>query len=182
MVSNEKLDGIIRRLAEGSNEAKRVFYEETAKLLQAISRSYLKDQDVSDAVHDFMIGAHIKAKRYRTNTNPRAWLIKTYSNFLKNRIKKNQKYRCELLTENICATRAEDDIENADRRADVFLIMRGLKAYDRYLLISYHWGGLSYAEIGMQLHKPKSTIQSQLERIHKNLRKKELNLRTKDEF
>ncbi len=175
-LSNEELDALLRRIAEGQRNALCEFYLGTGKLLLAISRIYLKEQDIADAVHDFILKIGDKAEHYRTNDNPYGWLIKTYVNFVLNIRKKSKKHSHESLSEEIAC--AEYGLDKADSRADAYRILQKQKNKDKMLLILKFWGNQSFGQIATIMNKSKSTVQSRFETLIEKIRKTEMKNRT----
>lgn len=166
-ISNEELCKLIRDVANGDMNALSEIYLKTGKSLSSVARIYLKrKQDVEDALQDMMITVVKNAKKFSYDKNAFAWLVQIMRNSLRNKLRHDKIIKMEPLEDYIAATE-----DNIDAKIEVYEIMRKLTNYEQDLIIYKYWSGMSLAEIGAVLHKPKTTIQYQLKILEEKIRK-----------
>lgn len=167
-ITNEKLSGYLFELAKGNIKVLEHIYSSNAKILYSIGNSFFKNRiDVESSISDLLIKLVDVASEFKGG-NARAWIVKIYKNLLINktkRMKLEEKYM-----ENFQPFRPQNDeafIENF-----VFLneIFQKLNFYEQDLVVYKYWCGCTLTELATIMKKPKSTLQSQLEKLEKKIR------------
>ena len=86
------LDKYIDDLKKGDNEALEDIYNETRKLIYSICLSYMHDKMLAeDMMQETYVNVFQYAKKYKSKTNPLAWIIKICRNRCLNELKKKKR-------------------------------------------------------------------------------------------
>lgn len=167
-----RLGYLILELAKGNTDTLVEIYTLMGRVLYAIGNTYFYDEeDVKDSVQNLLLGLFEKSKKFRSNDNAYAWIIRIYVNSLLNLKKRNK------IEERILKDYAEK-LKRQSRPLDEYLstylytrdIMGRLTPYERKLAFMRFYCGFSLDEIAKDLHKSKSTIQYRIYKIEEKLR------------
>lgn len=166
-----RLGDLIIDLAKGNSDALQGIYDLMGRVLYAIGNTYFYSrEDVKDAVHNFLLSLYEKSKSFKSNRNAYAWIIRLYVNSLLN-IKKRNKTEERILKD--YAEKMKRDDQPFDEYLSRYLytqeVMGKLTSYERKLVFSRFYCGFSLEEIAKDFHKPKSTIQYQIDKIEEKL-------------
>lgn len=172
---NLLLGELLIRLGKGDISVLDQIYVIMSRLLYTVGNIYYRQiADIEDAIQDLMITLYYKAKKFKSNKNACSWILTVYQNSIKNKLVKNKKedeyIEKNKLNINIQFNSIVDEkyIEN-----HIFInnMFSTLSENERQLLINYYWVGLSINEIAKNFKKPKSTIQSQIEKLKDKMKK-----------
>lgn len=134
-MKSNKLDALLRRVAEGNNSAFEELYEKTKRGVYAFLRTYLhNDADTEDGMQ--LVYLHIKRSihTYRAGSNASAWILQIAKNIAYTTLRKNQR---EIPTEEIEIVSAGYDgdsvkdmmekvLDEEERFADLADVLDGL--------------------------------------------------------
>lgn len=169
---NKRLGELIIELAHGKCEILTDIAYRVEKILRSIGVFYYSNSaDVDDAIQNLYVRLYYKAKDFRENTNACAWVIKLFENSIKSQLKKNKRDR-QVLDEfvSIHAENSLFDEREIERHLFLKSIFDRLTAAEQDLIKYYFWCGFSVREVADILHKPKSTIEYQIEKLKEKIK------------
>ena len=166
-----RLGYLIIDLAKGNKNNLVEIYGLMCGVLYAIGNTYFySKEDVEDSIQNLLIILMEKACKFRNNDNAYAWIIRIYINSLKN-IKKRNKTEERVLKDYAEKLKREKQPVDDYLSRYVFTkeILSRLTSYERKLAFSRFYCGFSLGEIAKDLHKSKSTIQYQIDKIQEKI-------------
>ena len=162
---NQYLGELLLRLGNGEVSVLEEIYNILFKVLVSVGNIYYCQlSDIEDAIQDLLVTLYDKAKKFRENKNACAWVITIYQNQIKDKLKKakTEQIFCEQLANAKIEYIDEIYIENHVFIKDMFF---KLTEYEQQLIIYRFWCDCSINDLAKLFKKPKSTIQSQLEKL-----------------
>lgn len=91
-MQKRKLDALMKRIAEGDNEAFCLLYSATSKGVFAFAYSYLgKREDAEDITQETFFAVKRKAHLYKFGTDVRAWLFQIAKNLSLDELRRKKK-------------------------------------------------------------------------------------------
>lgn len=170
---NKRLGELIFSLARGNIEALSDIYLLMVKILYAIGNIYFNQKaDIEDAIQDLLILLYDNARKFRNNKNACAWVIKLYQNMIFKRLKKMQvedNYVTEQAQlQNISAQ--EDNSKYIENHLFLNEVFSNLDDYEQNLIIYRYISKCSIKEVADILGKPKSTVESQLNKLEDKIK------------
>ena len=165
----EKLEGCIKRIADGDMTSLRLLYEETGAGVFSFALSMMKNrEDAEDVMQETYLSIHKSAHLYRSVGRPMEWIM--------------------TITRNLCVSRLRQrsrtaELTGADEPADYSLILNsedrivlaeGLRALpdeEQRIILLHAVAGLKHREIAAVLGVPVSTVTNKYRRALKKLKK-----------
>ncbi len=138
-------------------------YEAYVDMVWHIAIAYLKNQhDAEDAVQETFVRYLKSKKEFRSEEHKKAWLIVTVTNLCKDQLKHWWKKR----------TTYEEYQAGVEKLHIDTTLMAVMELPDKYktVIYLYYYQGYDSAEIAGILHKPKSTIRSNLSKAKQLLK------------
>lgn len=162
-----ELGKLIKSITDGDCTAIGEIYRRVGRIMHAIAFSYLDRKcDSDDVVNDALIKIVKKAYMFRENKNAYAWIMNIVKNIAKNRRKKISSRKEVALDETKDAY-----IEFDNTKIYVNEIFSMLSKTEADYIYYKYWFGLSYTEISVIVHKPRTTIKYTLDAAIERLRK-----------
>ncbi len=133
---------------------------------------YLQKADVDDAVQSLLCKLCYAVNKYTERRHAYAWVIKVFKNSILSHIKR------ENLEQNYLQLYGNQMTPNANNNADNYIsnylflkeIMSNLDSREQKLLEYVFILGMSYSETARLLHKAKSTVEYQIERLKEKIK------------
>lgn len=163
-MKSNKLDALLRRVAEGNNSAFEELYEKTKRGVYAFLRTYLhNDADTEDGMQ--LVYLHIKRSihTYRAGSNASAWILQIAKNIAYTTLRKNQR---EIPTEEIEIVSAGYDGDSVKDMMEKVLDEEEQRIVTLHVLWKY-----KHREIAEMLGVPTGTVTSKYKRALEKLRK-----------
>ena len=171
--SNNRLGELIKELADGNCFVLEEIALLLERILMTIGNAYYQNRaDVEDEIQNLYVTLYEKAKCFKKNTNACAWVIKIFENSIKSRLRR-RKSEDKFLQEEILnfktASYALDEkyVENHLFLREIF---DRLSEEEKKLIIYYHWCKCSMREIAHILHKSKSAVDKQLQKLEEKIK------------
>lgn len=168
--TNKRLGELIFELARGNINVLSEIYTIMCKILYSIGNIYYNQKaDIEDAIQNLLITLYYRAKKFKKNTNACAWIIKIYQNSIKNHllyIKREEEY-LEVAVDNAAPAEDEKYLENHLFISEIF---GKLTEYERDLIIYRYWCKCSIKEVADICQKPKSTIETHLNKLEEKIK------------
>lgn len=169
---NQRLGELIFALANGDIEALSDIYLLTSKILYAVGNIYFSQTaDIEDAIHNLLMVLCHKAKKFKSNENACAWIVRLFKHSIINQLRRRKRERDYFIVKNE---------KNKSRAAGalclenyIFIgeIFGRLNEYERDLIIYRYWCNCSIKEIADIFRLPKSTMESQLCKLEDKIKK-----------
>jgi RNA polymerase sigma-70 factor (ECF subfamily) len=172
---NEKMvtdDMLVRRMAEGDQQALGVFYDRWNMMVHAVVLRILRQRDdVEDIVEEVFWQAWRQANRYEASRGSvQTWLLTIARSRALDRVRALKRLREEPLEgeggEMVVQLASEGDpsmnAESAERRAIVLAALSELPAEQREALELGYYSGLSQSEIAERTGQPLGTIKTRM--------------------
>lgn len=169
---NKRLGKLIFKLARGDISALEEIYLIVYKILYAVGNIYYSQRaDIEDAIHDLMLLLYTKASKFKFNKNACAWIIKLYQNMILRKLE-HRRVEENNIDRNVDDTALshngdETYIENYLFYKELF---SHLTEYEKELALYRYIGKCSIKDIADIIHKPKSTVESQLQKLENKLK------------
>lgn len=163
---NKYLGELLIQLGKGDISKLDQIYLIMCKILYTVGNIYYNQiADIEDAIQDLLVILYYKAPKFKKNKNACAWIITVYQNSIKNSLRgKGREEQIDVFydLETHDKIISEKYIENHAFISEMFSKMT---EYEQQLFIYRYWGSCSISEIAKIMKKPKSTIESQLNKI-----------------
>jgi len=163
---NKYLGELLIRLGNKEISVLAEIYIIMRKILYVVGNIYYKQiADIEDAIQDLLVILCYKAPKFKKNKNACAWIISVYQNSIRNSLRgKGREEQLEVFydLDKYDKVVSEKYIENHAFISEMFSKMT---EYEQQLFIYRYWGSCSISEIAKIMKKPKSTIESQLNKI-----------------
>ena len=165
----ERLEGLIKRIADSDMTSLRLLYEETGAGVFSFALSMMKNrEDAEDVMQETFLSIHKSAHLYRSVGRPMEWIM--------------------TITRNLCITRLRQrsrtaELNDKDEPADYSSILNsddrivlaeGLKALsdeEQRIVLLHAVAGLKHREIAAVLGSPISTVTNKYRRALNKLKK-----------
>ena len=166
-------DGVLlRRMAEGDEQALAAFYDRWNSLVHAVVLRILRQRgDVEDVVEEVFWQAWRQAKRYvAARGSVQSWLLTIARSRALDRVRAVKRLREEPLesesgegvVQQVAAGDASMDAEYAERRVVVVAALADLPPEQREALELGYFNGLSQSEIAERTGQPLGTIKTRM--------------------
>ncbi len=170
MVQAELNENLIRRIAEGNQQAFTQVYRATDSAVYGLAFSILKNHhDAEDVMHDTYIRIFRSAKDYQPMGKPMAWILKITKNLCLNRLR-DRKPEAALEDISHLADEAADisaQAENGDFLNTAFL---ELSEDERQIVTLHALCGWKHRETADFLSLPLPTVLSKYRRALKKMK------------
>lgn len=170
---NKRLGLLIFALARGDISALEDIYLLMVRILYAIGNIYFNQKaDIEDAIQDLLILLYDNARKFKSNKNACAWIIRLYQNLILKRLRK-KKTEDNYISEQIrdqSVSANEDDSKYIENHLFFNEIFEKLDKYEQDLVIYRYISKCSIKEVADILGKPKSTVQSQLIKLENKIK------------
>ncbi|MEP6732409.1 MAG: sigma-70 family RNA polymerase sigma factor [bacterium] len=163
---------LLRRMAEGDEQALGAFYDRWNPLVHAVVVRILRQRDdVDDVVEEAFWQAWRQSARYEPSRGSvQTWLLTIARSRALDRARGNQRRReeplenesGELVVQRAADSDASMDAEAAERRKIVLAALSELPAEQREALELGYYGGLSQSEIADRTGQPLGTIKTRM--------------------
>ena len=139
--------------------------------------SYVKDRDAAeDLFQEVFIKAHYNMDKFRGDCSIRSWLIRITINVCKDYLKSAYQKRVvpmmEFEEDAIVSDNDYEEVENADRNAQIRLAVESLPENYREVVVSVYFNEQSVAETAKALNVAEGTVKSRLSRARDMLKNK----------
>lgn len=148
-------------------------YDRMNKILYSVGNTrYPTKEDVEDSIQNLLFALFLKADTYREDENACGWIMQIYRNSFNNY---NKRRKLETVyfkkqVQKLCEQHS--DFNNYTEKYFLLNYVIGeLKGYERELFFMRYLYGYSIGEIATELKKPKSTIQSHLDKLDAKIKK-----------
>lgn len=166
----EKIESLLRSLADGDRHAMEPLYRCTAKKAYGYALSILKSPaDAEDVLHDCYVQIFQKAQSYKSQGKPMAWILTIVKNLCRDALRKRKK------TDSLPDSGWIDEIsseKHLDGEERILLeeCMNGLSGEERIIVVQHAVLGYKHQEIADDLEMPLSTVLSKYRRALLKLR------------
>lgn len=169
---SEDDESLVARARVGNQAAFVLLVERYQRPVRRLALRLLRcPVEAEDATQETFLRAYTRLATYRPGSDFRAWLLAIAAHWCLDQLRRK---RPVPLTAAQPLAAPGDGLEEgairAERRRAVRTAVAALSAGDRAMVQSRHWGGLSYAEIGVAAGVPLSTVRMRLFRAHNRLR------------
>ena len=165
----EKLEGLLKRIADGDMTSLRLLYEETSAGVFSFALSMMKNrEDAEDVMQETYLSIHKSAHLYRSVGRPMEWIMTIIRNLCITRLR--QRSRTAELTD------ADEPFDYSPilNSEDRIVLAEGLKALsdeEQRIILLHAVAGLKHREIASVLGVPISTVTNKYHRALKKLKK-----------
>ena len=163
---------LLRRMAEGDEQALGAFYDRWSALVHSVVLRILRQRDdVEDTVEEVFWQAWRQAGRYEASRGAvQTWLLTIARSRALDRVRSLKRLRedpldgesGEMVAQLATEGDASMDAEAAERRGIVIAALAELPAEQREALELGYFGGLSQSEIAERLGQPLGTIKTRM--------------------
>ena len=152
-------------LGLSSSDAFDAFYEQGATKLASQIYAFMGDaNEALDVVQEAYIRAWTRWPRVSQLDDPQAWVRRIAFNLAKNATRRRRKFSSFPAPQQVV------DADPSDRqRLELGAAMAVLSAEHRQALVLHYLGGLTYAEIAVEMSVPVGTVKSWLSRARSHL-------------
>ena len=156
--SDDKINDALIKLSQGNSDCLSIIYNEYNKTIYSVAYQITHDlHDAEDVLQDVMVKITLNAKKYRPNTNPKAWILKITRNIALDKIKRKQKN--ELTT--------DFSYLEENQESQLLLINEALNTLspkDQLIVKLKIYAGLSHAETATVMNLSLSACKKRYER------------------
>lgn len=165
-MNRTEIDGLLRLIALGDNDAFGRLYAQTKKGVYAFLYTYFHNAaDTEDAMQDVYLKIKMNILGYRTGTNARAWILQIAKNHALNvlRLKKVETVSDDLVAQNI-----QPEIASLNGVMDV---MQKVLSEEEQRIVTLHvlWN-YKHREIAEMLQCPTGSVTSKYKRAIEKMR------------
>jgi RNA polymerase sigma-70 factor (ECF subfamily) len=161
---------LLRRVAAGQSAAFTGLVDRYGQRLYRAALALVGNAaDAEDVVQETFAGAFEAARRFRGEASVKTWLLKILLRQAARIHRKRRKWRFLSLTTAEESTAAPGPAERVDAEMDVPIMLRGLSAEHRQVIVLRELQGLSYEEMAETLGVPRGTVESRLHRARREL-------------
>lgn len=164
-MKGKEIDRLLRRVAQGDDEAFERLYEETKRGVYAFLYPYFRvREDVEDAMQTVYLKVKLNIAKYRYGTNATAWLLQIAKNHALNEIKKSDRV---VYTDEIDYAGAKSE----ESSSGIMDLMQKTLSYDEQEIVTLKvlWG-YKHIEIAKSLSCPVGTVTSKYKRAISKLK------------
>ncbi|MDN5343798.1 MULTISPECIES: RNA polymerase sigma factor [Oceanotoga] len=166
----------IQLLKKGDEKAFETLYNEYASKIYGLLRSYLKEDEIEDALQDVYVRIYRGIKGFKQRSKLSTWIYKITVNTAKNYLKKQKKNYLSLdfnLEKNKFTSKENVEKDVFDEIDYEFILnsIEKLPPLDKTIIKLRDIEGLSYYEISKIIDKPVGTVKSRLHYSRKKLQK-----------
>ncbi len=166
----ERIDSLLSRIKDGDRHAMELLYRCTAKNVYGYALSMLKSTaDAEDVLHDCYVQVFQKARFYRSEGKPMAWILTIVKNLCRDAMRKRKKTD-PLPDGDWVAELAEQKHLSNDERLLLDECMKRLSDEERMIIVQHAVIGFKHQEIADDLDLPLSTVLSKYRRALMKLR------------
>lgn len=166
----ERIDSLLSRIKDGDRHAMELLYRCTAKNVYGYALSMLKSTvDAEDVLHDCYVQVFQKARFYRSEGKPMAWILTIVKNLCRDAMRKRKKTD-PLPDGEWVAELAEQKHLSSDERLLLDECMKRLSDEERMIIVQHAVIGFKHQEIADDLDLPLSTVLSKYRRALMKLR------------
>ncbi len=162
-MNKREIDAMLKRMANGDNNAFEKLYIETKRGVYAFLYSYFDNQaDCEDAMQTVYLKIKTNISQYRIGTNGLAWILQIAKNTALNEIRANTNYRKSKGAE---SSAEESSFENVVLKNSLMSTMKRVLDEDEQRIIILHvvWS-YKHKEIAEILNCPIGTVTSKYKR------------------
>ncbi len=167
-------DALMRRIAEGDQEAFLQLYQNTDRTMYSFILSILKNpQDAEEVMQETYMKIWTSAASYQSKGKPLAWMFTIARNLCYMRFRE-QKYRSDVRLEDLSGEERGEvcpQIEDAADKVVLKAALEILKEEEREIVLLHAAAGLKHREIAQGLGMPLATVLSKYNRAMKKLEK-----------
>jgi RNA polymerase sigma-70 factor, ECF subfamily len=178
---------LLRRMAEGNEQALATFYDRWNSMVHAVVLRILRQRDdVEDVVEEAFWQAWRQSSRYEPSRGSvQTWLLTIARSRALDRVRTLKRHReepligdgGEVVLEQASEGDASTEAESAERRAIVLAALAELPAEQREALELGYYNGLSQSEIAERTGQPLGTIKTRMRLAMQKLKGRLLVLR-----
>ena len=161
-----EIDGLLRLIALGDNDAFSRLYAQTRKGVYAFLYTYFHNTaDTEDAMQSVYLKIKLHISSYHTGTNARAWILQIAKNHALNELRKR---KAETVSDELVALNAPQSVMPTD---GVTEIMQKVLSEEEQRIVTLHvlWS-YKHREIAEMLQCPIGSVTSKYKRAIEKMR------------
>lgn len=161
-------DRVLRRIAEGDEEAFEELYKNSSRGVYAFLYSYLGNkEDTEDALQDTYLKVRYNILHYKSGTDGRAWVLEIAKNTALNELRRKSSNRTEELDARVTSPTFAYE---GDTSGVTYAMQKVLTEEERQIIVLHVLWGYKHREIAKMLNVPTGTITSKYKRAVEKLK------------